>query len=153
MITQQSLEDLCNAALLAGFNVNPNDLALLQWDAGNQTHIPCALPVNTAAVYIFKWNNIYLKVGKAGPNSNARYQSQHYSVNANGSTLAKSLQNEPEFHAMVGAINDTIWGEWIKENTIRFNVLIPRDLGEKFVHFAEAFFILKCNPMFENTRV
>lgn len=153
MITQQDIIELCNSAANAGFNVNPNALTLLRWNAGLQTHIPLALPANSAAVYIFKWNDNYLKVGKAGPNSNPRYQSQHYSVNANGSTLAKTLRDEPEFHAMVGAYPDTNWGEWIKENTTRFNIIIPANLGPKFLHFIEAFFILKCNPLFEDRRV
>ncbi len=152
MITQKDLITLCQSAANAGFIVNPNDLSLLIWNAGINTHIPLPIPTNHGATYIFYWKDKCLKVGKAGENSNSRYQSQHYSVNANGSTLAKSLQNEPEFHAMVGAHPNTNWENWIKENTTRYNILIPANFGAKFLHFAEAFFILKCNPMFENSR-
>jgi len=150
MITQQHIIELCNSAAYAGFNVNPNDLTLLQWNAGLQTHIPLALPANSAAVYIFKWNDNYLKVGKVNSKSNPRYKSHHYNPRSSGSNLSKSLLNDTEFQALLG---DNNVGDWLKTNTTRFNILIPTILGKNFVHFAEAFFILKCNPRFENTRV
>ncbi len=150
MIRQQDIIDLCNSAASAGFNVNAEILTLLQWNAGLQTHIPFALPANTSAVYIFKWNNTYLKVGKVNSNSNARYLSQHYNPASSNSNLSKSLLNDTEFQALLGYGNV---GQWLKTNTTRFNILIPSNLGKNFVHFAEAFFILKCNPRFENTRV
>jgi hypothetical protein len=142
MITEQDIIELCASANLAApdINSNPTDLTLVQWSAGIQTHIPLALPLNTAAVYIFKWNNHYLKVGKVNPNSNARYQYHHYNPDSSGSNLSKSLLNEPEFQALLG---DGNVGEWLKTNTSRFNILIPENLDKKFVHFAEAFFILK----------
>lgn len=150
MIAQQDIIELCSSAANAGVNVNPNALTLLQWNAGLQTHIPLALPANSAAVYIFKWNDHYLKVGKVNSNSNARYQSQHYNPASSGSNLSKSLLSDTAFQALLG---DSNVGEWIKANTTRFNILIPSNLGKNFVHFAEAFFILKCNPRFENKRV
>lgn len=150
MITQNDITDLCRSAAYAGFNVNPENLTLLQWNASLQTHIPLALPINTASVYIFKWNNNYLKVGKVNANSNARYQSQHYNPDSSNSNLSKSLLSDTEFQALLG---DGNVGQWLKTNTTRFNIIIPINLGKNFVHFAEAFFILKCNPRFENTRV
>ncbi len=150
MITRQDIIELCNSAANAGFNVNHNDLTLLRWNAGLQTHIPLALPANSAAIYIFKWNDNYLKVGKVNANSNARYQSQHYNPDSSRSNLSKSLLSDTEFQTLLG---DGNVGEWLKSNTTRFNILIPSNLGKNFVHFAEAFFILKCNPKFENTRV
>lgn len=153
MITQHDVIDLCSSAANTGFNVNPENLTLLQWNAGLHSHIPLELPANSAAVYIFKWNNFYLKVGKVNANSNARYQSQHYNPGSSPSNLARTLRGEPEFHAMAAIIepNDNNWGDWIKTNTTRYNIIIPSNLGKNFVHFAEAFFILKCTPMFENT--
>lgn len=152
MISQNDLQLLVTAASNAGYVVEINDLQLLQWNAGIQTHIPLALPENSAAVYIFLWNNRYLKVGKVNANSNARYQSQHYNADSSLSNLSRTLRDEPEFHALAGVFPDTNWGEWLKSNTTRYNILIPSRLGKNFVHFAEAFFILKCNPLFENTR-
>jgi hypothetical protein len=150
MITQQDIQALCNSALNAGFVVDANEIELLQWNLGIQSHIPVRLPKNKAAVYIFKLNDTYLKVGKVNANSNARYQSQHYNPNSSISNLSKSLLSDAEFQAL---LDDNTVGNWIKENTIRFNILIPTNFGKNFVHFAEAFFILKCNPKFENTRV
>jgi hypothetical protein len=40
-------------------------------------------------------------------------------------------------------------GEWIRNNTTRYNILIPVELGKPFLHFAEAFLILKLRPKFE----
>lgn len=149
MITENDLKELVSAASNAGHTIDRNELQLLQWNAGITTHLPVQLPNNFAAVYIFKWNDQYLKVGKVNSNSNARYQSHHYNPDSSPSNLSKSLLSETEFQALLG---DGIVGEWIKENTTRFNILIPVHLGKNFVHFAEAFFILKCNPKFENTR-
>jgi hypothetical protein len=150
MITLNDLVALCNSAKQAGFNVEATEIELLQWDFGITNHIPLQLPSNKAAIYIFKWNNSYLKVGKVNANSNARYQSQHYNPNSSNSNLSKSLLADIEFQALLG---DKSVGNWIKENTTRFNLLIPTALGKNFVHFAEAFFILKCNPRFEDKRV
>ena len=149
MITRVDLNNLVNAALLSGYVVNADDLQLLTWSSGNNTHIPLQLPIGYSAIYIFKWNESYLKVGKVNSKSNARYQSQHYNPNSSNSNLSKSLLSEPEFEALLG---DTMPGDWLRNNTTRFNILIPERLGKNFVHFAEAFFILKCNPRFENTR-
>lgn len=150
MITNIDLNDLVSAASKAGFKLNPNDLQLLTWTAGASGHKPISLPTDMAAIYLFKWNDTYLKVGKVNSNSNARYQSQHYNPNSSNSNLSKSLLADSEFQALLG---DKIVGNWIKENTTRFNILIPTTMGKNFVHFAEAFFILKCNPKYENTRV
>ena len=146
MITQNDLISLITASNLAGFNVDINDIQLLHWEAGIQTHVPQRLPHESAAVYIFKWNDSYLKVGKANENSNARYQSQHYNAESSISNLSRSLLNDAEFQAMLGEITTS---EWLRTNTNRFNIIIPSRLGKKFVHFTEAFFILKCNPIYE----
>ena len=46
------------------------------------------------AVYVFSEKSQVLKVGKVGPNSQARYTSQHYNPKSARSTLAKSLLKE-----------------------------------------------------------
>src|SRR5436309_10093554 len=56
---------------------------------------PSRLPPGKMAVYGFwleGWR--WLKIGKAGPNSSARYAYQHYNGRA-GSTCAGSLQSDP----------------------------------------------------------
>lgn len=150
MITRNNINDLINSANYAGFDIQGNDLQLIQWNAGIETHIPQSLPLNMAAVYIFKWENSYLKVGKVNENSNARYLSQHYNSRSSPSNLAKSILLDLELNNLVDQENI---GNWIKENTTRYNILIPTSYGKNFVHFTEAFFILKCCPRYENTRV
>lgn len=151
MITQNDIHVLVQAAALAGFDIERAQLRIERWDAGKQTHIPISLPVNCSAIYIFEWNDRCLKVGKVNQNSNQRYQYHHYNPDSSPSNLAKSLRSETEFHALVDEGHDTDWGNWIRENTTRYNIIVPGIIGPKFVHFTEAFFILKCNPVFENS--
>jgi hypothetical protein len=148
MITHDDLNALSNAASCAGFEVSANDLELNTIYAGAY-HIQSPLPRGKAAIYIFKYFDEYLKVGKVNENSNARYQYQHYLTKNIKSCLAKSLLKDTEYSALLG---DEDPGAWLRSNTERFNILIPVSLGKKFVHFAEAFFILRCNPRFEDKR-
>ena len=145
MINDQNIIDLTNAAALAGYNINPVELTLLTWNAGFDTHVPIALPVGHSAVYIFKHQENYLKVGQAGINSAARYLSHHYYTSA-PSTLARSLQMDNFY---INLINGANFRTWIRQNTTRYNILIPEQHGIHFVNFAEAYFILHCNPRFE----
>jgi hypothetical protein len=145
LITQEDIQSLVNAALLAGFEVDINNLQLLTWNAGAKTHIPLALPIGFSAVYIFKHKYEYLKVGQAGRNSSPRYLSHHYHVTA-PSTLAKSILKDPVYFKILGTQTPK---DWIINNTTRYNILIPNIYNRNFVNFAEAFFILKCNPRFE----
>lgn len=146
MITQNDLKNVVNAAKLAGFGLTENDLLLNVWACGIETHKPTPLPKNFSAVYMYLWNEQYLKVGMAGKNSNARYQSHHYNYNSSGSNLSKSLLKEADFK---NAINESNVGNWIIENTTRFNILIPSRFTKNLTNFIEAFFILKLNPRFE----
>lgn len=150
LITQQDLTLLAEAALKAGYELSINQLKLVIWDAGFDTHIPTLLPNGFGAVYIFEWGNEYLKVGKVNANSNPRYQFHHYNETSSRSNLSKSLLNDTEFDDLLDGISP---GDWIKNNTTRYNILIPSILGKNFINFAEAFFILKCNPRFEDRRL
>ncbi len=147
MITLQDITQLKQAALLAGFSVSDENIELTIWGSGIEDHTPEKLPIDCGAVYIFKYDNEYLKVGKANYKSNARYQSHHYNYDSSNSNLSKSIIND-EIGSTNNLDTDTV-GSWIKENTSRFNIIIPKELGKAFVNFAEAFFILKCNPKFE----
>lgn len=146
MIVQNDLEDLIKAANLAGFNnVNITDLVLEHFENG-ENHVQQNLDANNAGIYIFKWNERYLKVGMDNSVSGKRFKVYHYNPNSTTSNLSRSLITEPEFQALIG---DNHPGNWIRANTHRFNILIPKRLEKNFICFAEAFFILKCNPFFE----
>jgi hypothetical protein len=125
--------------------VNADTLILERLEAG-ESHVRSALPDGKAAVYIFLADGQCLKVGKVNSKSRARFQSQHYSAKSSRSNLARSLVADDEFRSMIG---DGDCGEWIRKNTTRYNILIPVELGEPFLHFAEAFMILKLQPKFE----
>ncbi|MCB1595823.1 MAG: hypothetical protein KDI76_13015 [Xanthomonadales bacterium] len=149
MISKDDLLDLKAAATSAGFQFDSNEIELQTLNAGKETHVPSKLKKDNAAVYIFQYGDIFLKVGKVNSKSNARFQSQHYNPNSSNSNLSKTLINNKEFSVKIG---DKHPGDWIKKNTTRYNILIPAKLGKNFVHFVEAFFILKCDPIFEKTR-
>ena len=148
MIIQQDVQNLVDAANNAGYMVNIGHLSLVTWNAGIATHNPTALPIGFSAVYIFEHPFEYLKIGKAcGDNANPRYQSQHYYKKAS-SSLAKSLERDPIYSPLIGGLT---LRDWIRTNTSRYNILIPNIYNKHFLNFAEAFFILKCNPKFEGS--
>lgn len=93
------------------------------------------------AVYVFSLSKNYgdgvpagrnriLKVGKAGCNSNARFQSQHYNPSSAPSNLAHSLLEAKIFWRYLGIteISEPKVRSWIEENTDRDNFyLSPGD--------------------------
>lgn len=54
-------------------------------------HKPKSLPIGKMGVYIFIQDNRFLKIGKVGPKSSARFMSQHYNPKSAQSTLAASI--------------------------------------------------------------
>jgi hypothetical protein len=69
-----------------------------------------------------------LKVGKAGPNSDARFRSQHYTLSA-GSTLAKSLLAYPLLWPWLGveSLSAATVKDWMLANLDRWHVYVPGD--------------------------
>lgn len=150
MITTDDINLLSKVSRDCGFKVNPKDLKLIFWNKGIDTHKPTKLPEGYFAVYIFQHNKNYLKVGKvSGSKNNDRYYQHHYIVKGANSTLAKSLSLDPIYSKKIIKGNER---EWILKNTSRFNILIPKSYEANFVNFAEAFFILRCNPKFEGKK-
>src|SRR5436305_2927882 len=84
-------------------------------------HDPGPLPWGWMAVYVFIQGERVLKVGKAGPQSNARYQSQHYRAASSNSNLSKSLVQSGERVGIARLTGDTA-GTWIRRNTERINI-------------------------------
>jgi hypothetical protein len=145
MITNEDIVLVVKAAKFSGFkDVKSEDLELNVWNKGLKNHLPVKLPNTCGAVYIFEYNKEYLKVGKVGQKSNPRYQHQHYRVSSNISTFAKSLVNDSSNN-----LTEEVVSDWIKENTTRYNIIIPCKYDRKFINFVEAFFILKCQPKYE----
>lgn len=113
MLEELSLDDLKEQLLQiiksTGTKIEESQIVIL--DRG-LPHKSSTLPVGRMAVYSFIYQDRFLKIGKAGPNSNARFNSQHYDPKNSQSNLAKSLLNDP---MLVGLNLDAMTiKEWIK---------------------------------------
>jgi hypothetical protein len=107
------------------------DLSQISHDCWTAPHKAKPLRAGCGAVYVFSLSRDaavpagagrILKIGKAGANSNARFQHQHYSPGSAMSTLAVAILNNPLLWPYIGystAIADV--GTWIRENTDRDN--------------------------------
>jgi hypothetical protein len=98
------------------------------------------LPSEQCAVYVFTLSSKYgaatsaganraLKVGKAGLNCNARFQSQHYSLRAAPSTLARTLLKTNVLWSFIGisSLDECNVRSWIEQNTDRDNFMLASE--------------------------
>jgi hypothetical protein len=109
---------------------------------------------NKQAVYVFTLatdSSKILKVGKAGPKSNARFNSQHYSPGRSMSNLAYSIIRAKEIWPSFGisTIDEKNVGKWIRQNTDRDHFFIPAEKGRFALSLLEAFLHCRLNPIFE----
>ena len=142
----QILEDFVEVAALARL---PITLAELKVEESLENlHIrPKSLPAGLVAVYMFKYGNDFLKIGKAGPKSAARYCSQHYGTKA-PSTLAKSLiKHQARFN--LSLLDESNIAKWIDENTTRINVLFSATYDPALLSLLESFLHCRLKPVFE----
>ena len=123
-------------------------------------HKAHGLPQGKCAVYVFSLSARYgqgctagehrvLKIGKAGPKTNARFQSQHYTGSA-PSTLHGSLLRTRVLWPYLGITNlvvDQTRG-WIEENTDRDNFYLPGDESENLAEL-ERYLKGRLGPVFE----
>lgn len=147
MIIDKIIEDFIVVCKLAQINLTTNDIKKLVWPAGND-HKPVPLLNGHMAVYIFTsptFDKCY-KVGKVFVNSNARYQTQHYSHSSSKSNLAKALLDDYGLNS--NFTPDNI-GNWIKQNITRTNLLLDAAKGVRILNLLEAFIQLKLDPAYE----
>lgn len=118
---------------------------------------PSGLPPGSQAVYAFLLGDYCLKVGKAGPKTQARFTSQHYGMNA-PSTLAKSiLANRqriadiltPMQRREIDVLQEATVGGWIERSTARLHVFLPTSVGALPLSLLEAFVQCRFRPIFE----
>lgn len=109
---------------------------------------PTRLPPGMMAVYCFWGDGVWLKVGKAGPKSNARYTSQHYGKNRALSSLARSLCGDERMASMEG-FNPADPAKWIKAATHRVNLLLSTQRPVSLLGLLEAFLHARLNPRYE----
>lgn len=124
-------------------------------------HRPHALPSGKCAVYVFTLCSAYgdscpvgahraLKVGKAGPNSNARFQSQHYNPRSAQSNLAASLIDARVLWPFLGlrSLKEEDVKSWIMTNADRDNLYLDeadRDLLAELERYVKGIL----GPVFE----
>lgn len=125
-------------------------------------HTPHKLPRDKCAVYVFSLSSAYgslcpagrgriLKVGKAGPNSNARFQYQHYNAGSAQSTLCCMLTEGRILWRYLGIVDlcDDAAGEWIKANTDRHNIYLPASSNVPLLDLLERCIRGPVGPVFE----
>jgi hypothetical protein len=100
------------------------------------------------AVYGFWHDGSWLKIGKAGIRSNARYVYQHYSVTGAQSTLAASLVTDSAMAHSAGFDATTV-GAWIRASTCRVNILVPATWQPALLSLLEAFLHVRLRPRYE----
>jgi hypothetical protein len=123
------LADFRQAATAVGLRCEDSAVA---HDREPAPHPAPPLPKGKSAVYVFSLSASHggqcpagphrvLKVGKVGPNSNPRFQSQHYNPRSAQSTLARSLLRAPILWPYLGitGLTEAAVGAWIKNHTDR----------------------------------
>jgi hypothetical protein len=144
-MTESAIRDFANVSALTGAEC---DIGKIKIEVLNKPHKPSGLPTGKMAVYCFFLNGQALKIGIAGPNSDARYRSQHYNPNSAGSNLAKSILAYPS-KIWIAPLHASLAGSWIKENADRINILLPSSFGKPTLSMLETFLHSRWNPIYE----
>jgi hypothetical protein len=144
MIMNDPIGEFLKALELTGTKVDASKIVV---DDLGCPHTSKGLPHGKMAIYTFQRGNRYLKIGKAGPNSDARFRSQHYNPNRAKSNLAKSLLDDPDMAAF--NLNEKNIEKWIKNNVRRIDILIEQDVGILVLNFLETFLHCKYRPKYE----
>ena len=144
-----ALGDFLEVARLAGRPVGMDAFSVEFFDA---PHIaPSGFRRDRMAIYGF-WLDESLKVGMAGPKSQARYDTQHYNIGSAMSTLAASVTADPK-NTHLANLARTEVREWLLANCSRVNVLISAELGPHFLALLEAFLHVRLSPRYEGRAV
>lgn len=143
------------ASRLARIEVEPDEVQIEIVRAPHRR--PASLPHASQVVYCFLLGEGCLKVGKAGPKTQARFTSQHYGDYA-PSTLAKSILKDrsrmmhlvPEgVKTEIEALHLGSVGAWLEKNTERLHVFLPISAPPCVLDFAEAFLQCWLRPIYE----
>jgi hypothetical protein len=140
-----ALSDFASAAPASGIEFDARKILI---DIAPAPHTPKGLPYGRMAVYCFFLNGQALKIGIAGPKSDARYRSHHYSPTRANSTLGGSLLQYPG-KIGITPISAASVGQWIKANTARINLLLPASYGREMLSQLEVFLHARWKPAYE----
>jgi hypothetical protein len=148
---QSIIADFIRVAAISGIPLHPNEVAHETLLAGHHNPV---LPSDRQAVYVFSLSAepiITLKVGKVGPNSNARFQFQHYNPHSAGSNLAKSVVKRRDLWPRLG-IRDLALehvGQWIRDHTDRDHFFISAHREAALPSLLEVFLQCRLRPLYE----
>jgi len=135
---------LCTVARMTGEIINDNQIMFIDKGCPHQSS---KLPQGKIGIYMFEFNGHFLKIGKAGAKSNARFQSQPYSPKSSQSNLAKSILDDVDMKGF--NLNEHIVGNWIRENVRRYDILIDEAVDIFILNLFEAFLHCKYKPKYE----
>lgn len=110
-------------------------------------HQPKSLQSGTMGVYAFYYDGYFLKIGKVGSKSNARFLSQHYNPYSSKSNLAKSILNDIRMENF--GITQGNVGDWIRRNCGRIDIIISSKAGIFALDLIEAILHYKYSPLYE----
>ena len=139
------LNDFRKVTAIAKVSLSPDALSFKSLPA---PHTSFNLPNGKSAVYVFIRNGVCLKVGKVGPKSNARFNSQHYNPSSSNSNLAKSIvARQGEIGA--SGLTESDVGDWIKNNVDRVNFFLNDECDIFILGLLESFLQCRLQPIFE----
>ena len=126
------IETFCHAlAQKCREKISPNEI---RHECLPAPHTAGKPPDGYGALYVFSLSASFrmgagphraLKVGISGPNSNSRFQYQHYKATSARSTLAGAIENNRLLHDYIGfdpVTTDS--GEWLRRATDRDNFFV-----------------------------
>ena len=127
-----------------------------------EEHKPSKLKKREQGVYVFlKDETCCLKIGKAGLNSNSRWQYQHYRPSGAKSNLANSILNNLELvkhhynkteKLKINALDKENIKKWIINNISRIEFIIYGNKQEFTLTLLESFIQYKLKPLFEGNK-
>jgi hypothetical protein len=119
--TRQLITDFTRVSALSGIPVDEQDI---RHESIRAPHQNPKFPRSCYALYVFSLTtdgSFVLKVGKAGPRSAARFESQHYLPGSCNSNLGKSIVlNRAQWSKLgISSVELATIGDWLRNNTDR----------------------------------
>ena len=141
-------EIIIEVSKVLGKPITSKDFEII--DRGIPHNPPTKLPKGKNAVYTFYYPEIkqFLKIGKVGSKSQARFTSQHYNPDSAKSSLAKSLLLDDEMKNKYLLTEQNI-KFWIMNNCRRVDILFDVSLGRFANELCEAILHYKFEPKYE----
>jgi len=130
-------------SLFEGFNREDVEIEVL-----DAPHKPGPLPPGRQAVIVFYWpeRDDYVYISYAGPNSNARYQSQHYTPKGSPSNLAKRILAQRN-QLGLEHLDELSIGPWMRQHLARINFLFPAHWEREVLNVFKKYLKQRLHPL------